>query len=124
MPLGSGFFLAGNVFWAPSWERSAKAWTPSSVAGVSTALTKEITKGFYIGGEARVMTAYNRLFFTKEAGRALFIGPNLTWQINDKVTLNAAYTPQVWGKQKGVQSGLDTHNFERSNARLKLSVEF
>lgn len=118
-------FAAVNVGFGTGWERSPLSWAPSSQISASAALTKEVAHGVFLGVEGRYADAFAHPLATRRTGRAFFAGPTFAWQINDHVTLNAVVTPQLKGVRKGLPyQSFNVQDFERTVARLKLSVSF
>jgi hypothetical protein len=121
-------FWAMNLNYAPGTQRGMEPgakWEDSAGTSVSTALTYAWSPTVFTGGEVRVLSAFNRAFFGRYAGSALFIGPTFLWKITDKVAFNAVWTPQVAGRaQSNRDRLLDLDNFERHQFRAKLAVQF
>ena len=95
-----------------------------STFGLSGALAFRVAKDVFVGGEARYFRAYEGLGFQRFEGQALFVGPTIYAKLADKVSLQAAFSSQVAGKAADEPGRLDLENFERHQAKLKLSVEF
>jgi hypothetical protein len=121
-------FWAMNLNYAPGTQRGMEPgakWEDSAGTSVSTALTYAWSPTVFTGGEVRVLSAFNRAFFGRYAGSALFIGPTFLWKITDKVAFNAVWTPQIAGRaQSNWDRLLDLDNFERHQFRAKLAVQF
>jgi len=117
-----------NLNYAPGTQRGMEPgakWEDSAGTSVSSALTYAWSPTVFTGGEVRVLSAFNRAFFGRYAGSALFIGPTFLWKITDKVAFNAVWTPQVAGRaQSNRDRLLDLDNFERHQFRAKLAVQF
>lgn len=118
-------FWAANIVWAP--QRSQDPFVPGnkligSTDTLSTALTWQASPGLYLGAEARYMAQFGRISPSQMQGQALFAGPTVLWKINEKVSVNATFQPQIWGRSNATLSNaLDLDNFERALFRLKLA---
>jgi hypothetical protein len=126
--------IADRVFWAANLNVSTARqrdtdnrtnWSVSSGSAISNAVTYAIEEDkLYAGLEARWLHAYEKAFFGKVGGNALFVGPTLAWKATDKLNVNLAVLPQLTGKANGVSGRLDLNNFEKANIRLKLASSF
>jgi hypothetical protein len=121
-------FWAMNLNYAPGTQRGVEPWAKwvdSAGTNVSTALTYAWSPSVFMGGEVRLLSAFNTALLGRYAGSALFIGPTFLWKITDKVAFNAVWTPQVAGRSEGNKDRLyDLDNFERHQFRAKLAVQF
>ena len=84
--------------------------------------------GTYVGLEASYQRAYAGLFAQQLGGEAAFIGPTLYHQFSKTAYVSAAWSTQVWGRQRNpaplTTHKLDLWNFERHLARLKIGFNF
>jgi hypothetical protein len=121
-------YWAINLNYAPGTQRGTEPgakWVENAGSNISTALTYAWSPSVFTGAEVRVLSAFNKAFFTRYAGSGLFIGPTFLWKITDKVAFNAVWTPQVAGRSETNRDRLlDLDNFERHQFRAKLAVQF
>ncbi len=120
-------FWAMNANFATGRSRDALdgSWASTSDSVISNALAYAVIDDkLFVGGEARWNQAWNKGFFGKLDGQALFVGPTIAYKASETVLLNAVFLPQIAGKARGVAGPLDIDNFERANFRLKLAVGF
>ncbi len=97
----------------------------SSGFGVSTAVAYRFSDAFFLGAEARYDRAHEGIGLGTLQGEALFLGPTLFWKPSDKISITAAWSTQVWGRDRSDQStGIDLNNFERHEAKIKVAVPF
>lgn len=100
-------------------------WEKGSGTNLSGALAYQVTDRFFLGAEARFLTAFAGSFLNDFSGRALFFGPTMLVRLSDTAALNIAWTPQVGGRADGAGARpLDLDNFERHQLRVKLSTSF
>lgn len=118
-------FLGSNLLYEPETTRdSFGQWTRETTIGASAALAFRIVPAILIGGEAWYLRHYAELGFSPFTGDAVYIGPNLYYQITPKIFVQAAWNVQVGGHEPGNPGPLDLTDFPRHRARLKLGVEF
>jgi hypothetical protein len=118
-------FWGLNLSYTPQAERISGHYVRSSGTLVSTAFAVQANPEFFLGMEARYFDGFSSLSLTKVSDQALFVGPTLVWEVNEKLAVNVAYAPQVFGRARGQQTGrLDTQAFERSNFRLNVNYQF
>ena len=122
-------FWALNLNYAPSAQQilgETSHWAATSSSNISTALSLAVLPDkFYVGLEARYLTAFNRPFLNNKAGEALYLGPNFLYKFSEKVALSAAWTPQIAGKSQALRERtFDLDNYERHQIRVKLAVGF
>ena len=125
--VGEKLFWAVNANFGTGRSRDPldRTWSNTSESVVSTALTYAVVDDkLFMGGEARWNQAWNKGFFGKLDGQALFVGPTIAYKASETVMLNAVFLPQIMGKARSVDGPLDIDNFERANFRLKLAVSF
>jgi hypothetical protein len=94
----------------------------ASTLGFSAAIAGQAAENLFLGGEARYLRAYEGLALSKFEGNALFLGPTLYWKASDAIEISAGWSAQVWGRAAGRKHGLDLHNFNRHQAKLKVSI--
>jgi hypothetical protein len=95
-----------------------------STIGISAAVAFQAVPNLFVGAEARYLRQYEGLDFKAFEGHALFIGPTLFVKVSDQVSLSAAWNVQVAGKANSEPGHLDLENFERHQAKLKLTAQF
>jgi len=95
-----------------------------STIGISAAVAYRAVPNLFVGAEARYLRQYEGLDFKAFEGHALFIGPTLYVKVSDHVSLSAAWDVQVAGKAHDGSGHLDLDNFERHQAKLKLTAQF
>lgn len=119
-------FGAINLIYEPEWVRLAATGQTEREAtiGVSAALMWQLAPSVFAGAELRYLRKYEGAALESFAGEALFLGPVLSVNINERLTLVAAYSGQIAGREAGTSGSLDLENFERHRARLKAVVNF
>ena len=115
-----------NLIYEPEWVRLKQTGEieRESAIGISLAGMTSITPSIFVGGEIRYLRSYEGLALSTFAGEALFLGPVLFANLNDKLTLIAAYSAQVAGRAAGGSGLLDLENFERHRGKLKAVINF
>jgi len=136
---GSGFALlvdkelvadrvvaAFNLLYEPDavQSRLTGAWSHEAVAGVGSGLMVLLQPGLSVGAEARYLRAYDSLGFSRFAGQALFIGPNVFYRVSDSLRITAAWNVQAAGKAVDDPGALDLTNFSRHQFRIRLGYQF
>jgi hypothetical protein len=147
---GSGAFVANTtkflfdaelvpdtIYAALNLEHTAQ-WTSQGLAGCATgggfcrasaltvraAISTQVMKDLFFGLETAYARAHDGIALNRSVGSAWFVGPNMFWQINEKVSLQAAYSIQVSGNARGLAGNLNLRDFSRSVAKLKLGFSF
>ena len=77
-----------------------------------------------IGGEADYVNVFDGLAGGSWQGSALFLGPTFHYQITEKIDLSGAWTEQVAGRARGQPGRFDLADFTRSQAKLRLEMDF
>ncbi len=95
-----------------------------STLNASGALSWRLTPDAMLGLEADALNAFDGLTAQRWRGSAFFLGPTFHFQLNDKIDLSGSWTQQVAGQARGDGRALDLANFSRSQARLRLEIEF
>jgi hypothetical protein len=117
-----------NLNWAPGTSRTRDVgigpWENSSGTNVSLALAYQVTENLFVGAEARLLSAFDGAFLNRNTGNALFVGPTALVRLNERVAINAVWTPQVAGASRPSNGRLDLDNFERHQFRVKTSIAF
>ncbi len=120
-------FAAVNLIYAPGIARR-EAPDPGHVAGstltLSAALAYQATSKLFLSGEMRLLGSFRGGFLNERLGYAVFAGPALFYKVSDTVALSLAWTPQLFGRDKGSPGRLDLDNFERQQFRARLAYSF
>jgi hypothetical protein len=95
-----------------------------SQLNIRAALSAKVAANVFVGAEAWYSRSYLGAGYDTFLGDAFFVGPNVLWQVNDKLTLNAAYQIQVAGKSRIVPGNLNLTNYNQHVARVKLGDAF
>lgn len=110
---------AVNFVFTPDGSRlPGRFWEKSSTLSASAALSYRVTAPLMFGAEADYNRAYDHLVPQGFRGQALYLGPTLHYQINEKIDFSAAFLAQA------ATGALDLADFPRRLAKLKLEVEF
>jgi hypothetical protein len=119
-------FGAINLIYEPEWVRvTATGETErESTLGVSFAAMAQVMPSVFLGGELRYLRKYEGAALNTFAGEALFLGPALFINVNDRLALAAAFSTQIAGRPADTPAALDLQNFERHRARLKAIFNF
>jgi len=120
-------YWGGNLIWSPVWAKDPMVPNNNLINStllVSSAIAWEaVPDTLFLGAEASYTGSYGRIVTDHVMGQAIFAGPTVLWKINDQISVNATYQPQVWGRSS--QSPglyLDLDNFERATFRFKVSI--
>lgn len=122
-------FAAVNLVYEPEWERESEDWVSfwSSGSGleVSGAVTAQVVKDIFLGGEIRYLAAFDGAALNERQGWALYLGPTLYAQVTENFYVKAAWSIQVTGNATDIPFGnLDLVNFERQQGRLQVGFQF
>lgn len=123
-------FGAVNIVYEPEWERDEndldqRIWASGSGLEVSAALTAQVVKDVFLGGEIRYLASYDGNFLNSREGWGLFMGPTLYAQLTEAWYVKAAWSIQLTGDSPDSwNSALDLADFERQQARLQVGVQF
>ncbi len=122
-------FGAINLVYEPEWERESEDgwsfWSSGSGLEVSGALTAQVVKDIFLGGEIRYLAAFDGAALNSQQGWGLFIGPTLYAQVTENFYVKAAWSIQLTGAADEVWgSNLDLVDFERQQARLQVGYQF
>lgn len=127
---GDFLFAAVNLVYAPEWERETEDglgfWSAGSGLELSGAVTAQVAKDLFLGGEIRYLAAYDGATLGDRTGWGLFLGPTLYAQVTRDLYVKAAWSIQVAGSADGLwnTSSLDLMNFERQQGRLQVGFSF
>ena len=119
-------WAAFNALYEPERVQSASDEVEKeSTLGFSGALTAQVAKDFFLGGEARYLRKYEGTGLENFVGDALFVGPTLFAKLGKQSWLAAAWGVQVAGRSvETPELSLDLEHFTRHQAKLKLGVNF
>jgi len=106
-------FAAVNLTYAPEWAREEGRWVRESSLEASGALTLAVTPQVFLGAELRYLASYEGATLDHFEGGALYVGPTLYFQINDRTYFKAAYSLQVAGNSPDDGSHLDLVEHDR-----------
>jgi hypothetical protein len=124
-PIARRLYAALNVSYAPEVQRlGGSHWTKSSSLNASAALSWRFTPAAMIGGEADLFNQFDGLAAQSWRDSALFVGPTFHYQISEKIDLSGAWTQQLAGRARGEDGALNFADFTRSQAKLRLEIEF
>ena len=124
-PIARRLYAALNLTYAPEFQRlEGASWDRLTTLSASGALSWRTTPNAMIGVEADDYNEFEGLAAGAWAGSAFFLGPTFHYQINDKIDLSGAWTEQVAGRARGAPGPFDLADFSRSQAKLRLEVEF
>jgi hypothetical protein len=120
------FYAAFNVIYEPEWLRLKVTGETEreSTLGVSLAGMAKVSPSVLAGAEVRYLRSYEGVALNAFAGEALFVGPIIFVNVDDRLALIAAFSSQVTGRAAAGSGGLDLENFERHRAKLKAVVSF
>ena len=122
-------WLAANLIYDPSVARlrGSGEVERSSTLSVSGTLMTKLAEHVFFGPEARYMRAYDGAVLNRFAGHAVFLGPVLHYQVEDKGFLTLAYSTQVFGHDRDpdfTDRAFDLNQFSRHNVRVRFGISF
>jgi hypothetical protein len=124
-PIERRLYADLNLTYSPEVSRIInQPWTEATTLTASGALSYRFTPAAMLGAEADFYSAFGGLAAQSWRGSALFLGPTFHYQITDKIDLSGAWTGQIAGRARGSGGALDLVDFTRSEAKLRLEVEF
>jgi hypothetical protein len=124
-PIARRLYAALNLSYAPEAFRfEGGPWLHASALNASGALSWRLTPDAMIGAEADALNQFDSLAASAWRGSALFLGPTFHYQINDKVDLSGAWTQQLAGRSRAAPGDLNLAEFTRSQAKLRLEMDF
>ena len=110
---------AVNLVYAPDGSRLAgQLWKDTAILSASAALSYRLTPPLMFGAEADFERAYGGLVPRGLEGQAVYFGPTLHYQINERTDLSAAFLAQAPAGR------VDFEEFPRQLAKLRLEVDF
>lgn len=124
--LADRFVAAFNLLYEPDavQSRLTGIWSHEAIAGAGGWLMVQLQPGFSAGLEARYLRAYDSLGFSRFAGHALFVGPNVFYRISESLRITAAWNVQVAGKAVADPAALDLTNFSRHQIKISVGYQF
>jgi hypothetical protein len=124
-PIARRLYADFNLTYAPEYQRlDGASWARASELDASAALSWRFTPAAMIGGEVDFYNQFDGMATGSWQGSALFLGPTFHYQITDKVDLSGAWTEQVAGRARDEPGPLDLADFTRSQAKLRLEIDF
>ena len=124
-PIARRLYADLNLTYAPEYQRlDGGPWNQLTTLSASGALSWRITPDAMIGGEADYVNVFDGLAGGSWQGSALFLGPTFHYQITEKIDLSGAWTEQVAGRARGQPGRFDLADFTRSQAKLRLEMDF
>jgi hypothetical protein len=94
----------------------------SSTLLFNAALVKRLNAWLYLGGEARYLRGYDGFGLYALAGQAAYLGPVFYLPLARGFSISGAWDIQAWGQATGLGGPLDLTNFERHQAKLRVSI--
>ena len=92
---------------------------------VSLAGTYRLLDRVFLGAQIRQVWQYSHTDAVAFNGQALSIGPTLSWQVSDMMTLSAVYLRQVAGQDPTrPNSALELTDFRANEGRVRLTLSF
>ena len=124
-PIERRLYAALNVSYAPEIAvPQGDQVSRLSTLNASGALSWRLTPDAMLGIEADALNAFDGLAAQSWRGSAFFLGPTFHYQFNDKVDLSGGWTQQIAGRARSDGRALDLTNFSRSQAKLRLEIDF
>ena len=124
-PIERRLYAALNMSYAPELDRvRGEPWQTASALGASGALSWRLTPEAMLGIEADALHEFDGLAGNRWRGSALFLGPTFHYQFSKDVDLSGAWTQQVAGWSRGATGGVNLAEFTRSQAKLRLEIDF
>jgi Putative MetA-pathway of phenol degradation len=110
---------AVNLVYTPDGSRlPGQLRQDTAIVSASAALSYRLTPPLMFGAEADYDRAYGGLVPHGFQGQAVYFGPTLHYQINERIDLSAAFLIQVPAGR------VDFEDFPRQLAKLRLEVDF
>ncbi len=124
-PIARRLYAVLNLAYAPEVSRAdGAAWARGSALTASGALSWRFTPDAMIGAEADALSEFDGLAAQAWRGSALFLGPTFHYQLTEKIDVSGAWTQQLAGRSRGDARALNLVEFTRSQAKLRLEMEF
>lgn len=122
-------YLGSNLLYEPEGTHDpdgvGAGWAMESKTGISGALALRVAPSTLIGAEVWYLRHYNGVWMNDYTGDAVYVGPTLFVQLNNKMFVTAAWNVQVAGSETDNPAvSLNLAEFSRQRAKLKVAVEF
>jgi hypothetical protein len=118
-------YLGFNLLYEPETTHDATGtWEKEATIGGSAALAYRIHPAIVVGAEIWYLRHYDGVGLDAFTGDAVYVGPNVYFQISPKMFVTAAWNTQVSGREANIPGKFDLSDFARQRAKLKLAVEF
>ncbi len=107
--------------------RGTRAGDRQSTIAWSGTLTTRLTREIFVGAEVRYARAYDGATLDRFVGQAVFLGPTLAVQVEEKAFLSLAYAAQVAGSEHtddGTRRNFELSDFSRHMVRVRFGVQF
>jgi hypothetical protein len=120
-------FAALNVLYIPQRSRvhATGEVEKESLLGFSGALSFQVIKGAFFGGEVHYLRAYEELTLNDHVGHAVFVGPTFYAKLTERCWISATWTIQMAGQSvENPHLKFDLDNFSRHEARVKAGWSF
>jgi len=118
-------FFGFNLLYEPETSRDATdVWTNESTVGGSAALSYRIFPSVVLGAEVWYLRHYETIGLSQFTGDAVYVGPNIYVQLNNKMFVTAAWNAQISGREVGEPGKFDLTDFSRQRIKLKFAFEF
>jgi len=118
-------FIGFNLLYEPETTRDAAgAWTNEATVGGSAALSYRIFPSVVVGAEVWYLRHYETIGLSQFTGDAVYVGPNIYVQLNNKMFVTAAWNTQISGREAGEPGKFDLTDFSRQRIKLKFAFEF
>lgn len=117
---------AVNVIYEPEiWRSTGEfAWRRASTLGVTGGLVYRLTPRLALGWGVQYYRTHASLGFGHLTGQALFAGPSLYVELNDRLFVSAAFSTQLRGHASGETHALDLAGFSTRMGWLLVGFEF
>jgi hypothetical protein len=124
-PIERRLYADLNLTYAPEVSHvTSQPWSEATTLTASGALSYRITPAAMLGAETDFYSDFAGLAAQSWRGAALFLGPTFHYQITDKIDLSGAWTEQIAHRAPSHAGAPDLADFTRSEAKLRLEVEF
>jgi hypothetical protein len=104
-------------------SRAMSTWSREANLGLGAGVMMQMLPGLFLGAEGRYIRAYQNLGLDAFAGHAVFLGPNLSFELQEKWRFTLTWAAQVAGRAVGETQRLDLTNFERHQFRLRIGYD-
>jgi len=77
-----------------------------------------------VGAEVWYLRHYETIGLSQFTGDAVYVGPNIYVQLNNKMFVTAAWNTQISDREVGEPGKFDLTDFSRQRIKLKFAFEF